>query len=133
VTEPAGWFARNVERISKKLGSEYLLHLALKGSVAHALGFVPKRMSLVANQTRLVLELIDDFKGGAYRAIPWHSIAVIAGAVLYTVSPADVVPDTLPMLGALDDLAVLALATRLVQKDLRAYCRFKGYDQADYF
>jgi hypothetical protein len=37
------------------------------------------------------------------------------------------------MLGALDDLAVLGLATRHVQKDLRAYCRFKGYDQADYF
>jgi uncharacterized membrane protein YkvA (DUF1232 family) len=90
-------------------------------------------MHQVANQSRLVLELIDDFKSGVYREIPWHSIVVIAGAVLYSVSPADVVPDVLPILGMMDDLAIIGLATRIIQKDLRAYCRFKGYDEAAYF
>jgi len=134
VKEPEGWFKRAVERTSKKLGRNYLIRLAKdKGRVSQSLAFVPERMHQVANQSRLVLELIDDFKSGVYREIPWHSIVVIAGAVLYSVSPADVVPDVLPILGMMDDLAIIGLATRIIQKDLRAYCRFKGYDEAAYF
>jgi uncharacterized membrane protein YkvA (DUF1232 family) len=60
-------------------------------------------------------------------------MALLAGAVLYTVSPTDVVPDLVPFLGALDDLAVLAVATRLLRKDLEEYARFKHYSVQAYF
>jgi uncharacterized membrane protein YkvA (DUF1232 family) len=134
VSEPEGWFARSVERVARKLGHAHLVKLAVKrGHVSKSLEDVPKRMHRVANQTRLVLELIDDFVDGRYRQIPWRSIVVLAGAVLYTVSPGDVVPDFVPVLGALDDLAVLAVATRLLRKDLERYCRFKHYSVPAYF
>jgi uncharacterized membrane protein YkvA (DUF1232 family) len=80
-----------------------------------------------------VLELIDDFKSGTYRAVPWHSIAVASAAVLYVVNPQDLVPNYVPLLGLLDDMAVVAVATRWIESDLRQYCRFKGYRQEDYF
>ena len=94
---------------------------------------IPIRMQLVTNQVRLVLELIDDFAEGTYRDIPWHSMAVAAGAILYSVSPADIVPDILPIVGSLDDLFVLGLALKLVEKDLRAYALSKDYDVNDFF
>jgi uncharacterized membrane protein YkvA (DUF1232 family) len=90
-------------------------------------------MHRVANETRLVLELLDDFKSGAYREIPWHSVVLIAGAVLYVASPADVIPDYLLGIGMLDDLAVMAVATRFVKKELRKYAEFKGYPVEEYF
>jgi uncharacterized membrane protein YkvA (DUF1232 family) len=125
---------RLLEALSEKLGSKYLGLLTLKrGRVSESLGGVPRKMHRVANETQLVLELIDDFVDGTYRQIPWHSMAVLAGAVLYSISPADVVPDTLPLIGVLDDLAVIAVAVRLVRRDLRAYCRFKGYPEDEYF
>jgi uncharacterized membrane protein YkvA (DUF1232 family) len=132
--EPTRWHTRWLERLSRNLGHQHLIKLVAKrGHVAKSLDDVPKRMHRVANQTRLVLELIDDFVGGRYRQIPWRSMAVLAGAVLYTVSPGDVAPDFLPFLGALDDLAVLAVATRLLRKDLERYCRFKHYSVQAYF
>jgi len=97
------------------------------------MGAVPEGMHRVANQTRLVLELIDDFRDGTYREVSWRSIALLTGGILYSVSPADVVPDVLPIIGQLDDLVILAIVTRLVHGDLRDYCRFKGYDERDYF
>jgi len=125
---------RVLEALAEKLGSKYLNLLTLKrGRVSSSLGAVPRKMHRVANETQLVLELIDDFVDGTYRQIPWHSVAVLAGAVLYSISPADVVPDTVPLLGVLDDLAVIAVAVRLVRRDLRAYCRFKGYPEDEYF
>lgn len=104
-----------------------------KGRVSRTMSQIPQNMHRVANQTRLVLELIDDFQTGTYRQISWRSVALLSFALLYAVSPADLVPDALPLVGQLDDLSVIALATRATKRDLLAYCRFKGYEEGDYF
>lgn len=125
---------QRVERLSKRFGIRQILRLTVyQPRVRETLEEVPKRMQLVTNQARLVLELIEDFVQGRYRAIPWHSVAVAAAALVYSVSPTDVFPDFIPVVGALDDMVVLSLAMRVVQKDLRAYCDFKGYPASDYF
>jgi uncharacterized membrane protein YkvA (DUF1232 family) len=51
---------------------------------------------------RLALGLARD------RRVPIHAKAVLGLAVLYALSPLDFVPDWLPVLGQLDDAAVLA-------------------------
>lgn len=123
-----------LEDLSKKWGAERLRILVQKkGRVANTMGAVPRNMHRVANQTRLVLELIDDFRDGTYRQISWRSIAMLVTALLYSVSPADVLPDGIPFVGQLDDLALVAVVTRLVQGDLRKYCHFKGYEEREYF
>lgn len=121
-------------RLSKKLGTRYVERLTQGSSRAiRSLDRVPKRMHLVANQTQLVLELIDDFATGVYREVPWPTVAILAGAVLYSVSPADVIPDAIPIIGAMDDLVVVAIATRVARDALKKYCVFKGYNVSDYF
>lgn len=122
------------ERIAQRVGRSNLKLLFLKRkAITSELRQIPRRMQLVTNQARLVLELVDDFRVGTYRDVSWMSIAVGAAGLVYAVSPADVVPDALPLLGALDDMVVLTLAMRFLQKDLRSYCRFKGYDEVEYF
>jgi len=87
----------------------------------------------VANQTKLMMELIDDYRAGTYRRIPWHSLAVGAAAILYVANPADVLPEVLLGIGLLDDIAVVAIASRVLRRDLKAYCEFKGYEISEYF
>lgn len=38
---------------------------------------------------------------------PWPAKAVVAAATIYVISPIDLIPDTIPVLGQLDDLAVI--------------------------
>jgi uncharacterized membrane protein YkvA (DUF1232 family) len=90
-------------------------------------------MQRVTNQARLATELVDDFQAGVYRGVAWRSIALLSGALVYTVSPADVIPDVIPALGTLDDMLVTSLALRLVRRELEEYCAFKGYAPAEYF
>jgi uncharacterized membrane protein YkvA (DUF1232 family) len=125
---------RVVEHWSKRITIRSIVQLVVhRKRVKATLQEIPIRMQLVTNQVRLVLELIDDFAEGTYRDVPWHSMAVAAGAVLYSVSPSDIVPDVLPLVGHLDDLFVLGIALKLIQKDLCAYALAKGYDANDYF
>ncbi len=129
-----GWLRGKVEAVSAKLGRHFVSTLRQRnGRLSDSLGRVPRGMRKVANQTALVLELIDDFREGTYRDVPWHTVAIASAGILYAVNPADLVPNFLPLVGVLDDMAVIAIATRWIHEDLVAYCRFKGYDLNEYF
>jgi uncharacterized membrane protein YkvA (DUF1232 family) len=81
---------------------------------------------------RLLWMVLRDWANGTYRAVPWRSVAAIAAAVVYVVSPVDLIPDFLGPLGFTDDVLVLALTWGLVKKELRTYCEWKGLSPAHF-
>jgi uncharacterized membrane protein YkvA (DUF1232 family) len=128
----AAWKA--VEGYAAKLGAVKIPQLlSQRERVRRELRAIPDRMQKITNQASLVLEMIDDYMDGTYRAISWTSLVVAAGALLYSVSPGDVVPDVLPVLGQLDDALVVAVAMRLIRRDLQRYIEHKGYARDKYF
>jgi uncharacterized membrane protein YkvA (DUF1232 family) len=123
-----------LEQLTKKTRMKHLAKVvAQRSRISKELRGIPSRMQKVTNQAQLVLELVDDFRDDKYRKVSWYTVAIAAASLLYAVSPGDVVPDYIPGLGALDDVLVLGISLRLIKKDLRAYCLFKGYDPEKYF
>jgi uncharacterized membrane protein YkvA (DUF1232 family) len=61
---------------------------------------------------------------------PWYAKLLAAGVVVYAVSPIDLIPDFIPVLGFLDDLVIVplgaALAIRMVPREVMADCREKA-------
>ena len=59
--------------------------------------------------------------------IPWYAKAVAGAVAAYALSPVDLIPDFIPVLGYLDELIVLplgiALAIRLIPPELMAQFR----------
>jgi len=117
------------ERVGKKL----LARFGARRRLGAPLERIPEYLQRTARQVALSLELIEDFRSGRYRGMPWGSIAILTGALLYAVNPADVLPDAALGLGGFDDAVILALATRLVRRQLEDYCDFKGYSWNEYF
>jgi len=58
---------------------------------------------------------------------PWYARAVAAAVVAYALSPIDLIPDFIPVVGLLDDLIVVplgfALALKLIPAPVMADCR----------
>jgi uncharacterized membrane protein YkvA (DUF1232 family) len=58
---------------------------------------------------------------------PWYAKAVAGAVVAYALSPIDLIPDFIPVIGYLDDLIVvplgIALALKLVPATVMADCR----------
>ena len=69
--------------------------------------------------------MVKDYTSGAYREVPFGSIAAIVGALAYVLSPIDAIPDFIPIVGYLDDAAVLALCLKLVRGDVEDYRQWK--------
>ena len=61
---------------------------------------------------------------------PWHAKALAIFVVGYAVSPIDLIPDFIPILGLLDDLFLLpigiAAVIKMIPKDVMAECRQKS-------
>lgn len=87
---------------------------------------------LLLARAGLLARVVGDYAAGRYRRIPWRSVAALAAALAYVVSPLDLIPDLLVPLGWTDDMLVLALAWRLVKDDLRDYCQWKGFSPAEF-
>ncbi|PSQ93904.1 MAG: hypothetical protein BRD53_07630 [Bacteroidetes bacterium SW_7_64_58] len=74
---------------------------------------------------RLLLELVRDAQEGRYRAVPVWTLSAVGFALLYVLNPLDLVPDALPLLGLIDDAAVVSACLSLVEQDLRDYQAWK--------
>lgn len=74
---------------------------------------------------RLLLGLVRDARGGRYRAVPVWTLSAAGFTLLYVLNPFDLVPDALPLVGLLDDAAVVSACLSLVEQDLRDYRAWK--------
>jgi uncharacterized membrane protein YkvA (DUF1232 family) len=72
-------------------------------------------------------ELFALYLAARHPQTPWYAKLVVAGFVAYAVTPVDLFPDALPLLGFIDDLIfvplAVALAIRFVPAPVLAECR----------
>jgi uncharacterized membrane protein YkvA (DUF1232 family) len=62
--------------------------------------------------------------------VPWYAKAIAAAVIAYSLSPIDLIPDFIPILGYLDDLIIvplgIILAVRLMPSELMQEFRASG-------
>jgi len=75
----------------------------------------------VMKDGRLLLQLVQDAYDGRYRVVPAWSLSAVVFTLLYVLNPFDLIPEVLPVLGVLDDAAVVSVCLVLVEQDLHEY------------
>ena len=74
---------------------------------------------------RLYFQMLGDVFTGKYKKVPVGTIAAIVGTLLYVLSPIDFIPDFIPVVGYLDDAAMLALCLNFTRFDVEEYKKNK--------
>ena len=76
---------------------------------------------------RLTTDIPAVFLALKHRDTPFIAKVVAGIAVVYALSPIDLIPDFIPVIGLLDDViilpALIALVVRLISDDVFAECR----------
>ncbi len=74
---------------------------------------------------KVLTALVKDWRSGRYRQVLYGTIAAVAFALLYVFNPLDLLPDVLPIIGAIDDATVIGACLMLVERDLNKYRSWK--------
>ena len=74
---------------------------------------------------KLLIPLIKDYWKGTYRDISVKSIVIFVVALVYIISPIDLIPDYIIGLGQIDDAVILGLSLYFLEKDLLKYKEWK--------
>ena len=77
----------------------------------------------------LMISLIRSYITKEYTQVPTKSLVAIISASIYFVTPADVIPDVIPLIGYIDDGLVFATCYRWVKKDLEEYSKWREEQQ----
>ncbi len=80
----------------------------------------------LADQVRLLIALVGDWRSGRYRQVPWSTVASAIGALVYVLTTLDLIPDIIPVLGLVDDASVVALCVSGIRADLEKYRAWKA-------
>ena len=66
----------------------------------------------------VLLRLVRSYTRGEYRRLPWRGLLLAVGALVYFVTPADLIPDFIVGTGLLDDAAVVAQVLWAIRDEL---------------
>ena len=82
-------------------------------------------LSKYLGDIKLYFKMLGDVFTGKYKKVPVGTIAAIVGTLLYVLSPIDLIPDFIPVIGYLDDAAMLALCLNFTRFDVEEYKKNK--------
>jgi hypothetical protein len=84
---------------------------------------------LLLEKITTLSRMIKAYFSGEYRIIPWSSILKIIAVLIYFISPIDVIPDFLPIIGLTDDLALTVWLFSSLKEDFE---NFEAWEQGKF-
>ena len=89
-------------------------------------------LKAVKDEFLFICQYIRAVFSGQYREYNFLNLTVIVGALVYVVTPADIMPDFMPAIGLIDDAAILLWATHEFADELDRYRFFlKRQERSD--
>ncbi|MFZ6009018.1 MAG: YkvA family protein [Bacteroidota bacterium] len=103
------FFSMALRRAAMIAGKRTRLLLLISQLVAklRAVNWKNVKASNVKEKFFILGRLVKAYANGQYRGIPWKSLLVITAAIIYFISPLDLLPDFIPVTGLTDDFGVL--------------------------
>ena len=68
-----------------------------------------------------LVSMVRAYAKKEFTDVPFGTIVAIVAALMYVLSPVDLIPDSIPVIGYLDDAAVVAFCLKNIEADVEAY------------
>lgn len=73
----------------------------------------------------ILIDMVKSYLKKEYTYVPMPTIIGIIATLLYIISPIDLIPDVLPVIGHIDDYTLAYVCLVLVDKDIERYKEWK--------
>lgn len=112
-TGKAGRYARNSSKLFTLAQQVF--------SKTNRVGGATGTFALLRKQAGLLGRMVQAYAKGDYKALPWKSLLLTVAVLLYFVSPIDLIPDFLPLLGFTDDIALVLWLFKTLSGDIAKF------------
>jgi len=121
---------RKALKIFRGLGKQAKFYLKDKERLGHLLKEVltmaKGRGGKLWEDIELLVRLLQAWTSGEYKGVSMKTLGVIVAAVLYFISPLDLIPDFMPGVGYLDDAAVITWVLKSIAEDIDEFRRWEA-------
>ena len=80
----------------------------------------------VLSNVPTMFKLLNSYFKGEYECIPRKQLLIIVSALTYLISPIDLIPDLIPVVGLVDDMAVISACIKLTKPELEKYLEWRN-------
>jgi len=81
----------------------------------------PKLTDEIWDYLQTAVRLVQATVRGEYTGLSSKNLMLIVGAIIYYISPIDLIPDIIPIAGLFDDVGVLAFALRSLKTEIETF------------
>ena len=113
--------AESVIKNPRKRGKLLDTASSLASSGIHAL-----QISGITEKISPLVRMVRCTASREYLDTPWQSIVLITAALIYFVSPFDAIADFLPVIGFIDDAAVISAVFAAISKDVEKFIAWEA-------
>ncbi len=113
------FFSKALTNATGLLGknSRLLLLITQLGVKINSVGW-KETQGVVKDRFFVLGRMTKAYAKGSYRNVPWKTMALIVGAILYFIDPIDFIPDIIPVTGLTDDLGILLWVVNHVSDEI---------------
>lgn len=83
------------------------------------------------SQAVILLQILYSYYLGEYTDLSKTKLIIIIAGLIYLVTPFDAIPDNIPVVGHLDDIAVLSIVYILVGTEIDTYKKWRKENHKD--
>ena len=69
-------------------------------------------------RVKIFTRMVKAYAKGEYREIQWQNMVLIVAAILYFITPIDLIPDFIPITGLVDDFTVMVWVYNKIQEEV---------------
>lgn len=106
---------------------EYINKISKKGPLLDKFADLKLLFEMLKNNGK------ENNKGEKFSISP-AALAIVVGSLLYVISPIDIIPDAIPVIGFIDDAAIITAAITQIKKigdDIKNYKKWKEESNID--
>jgi len=85
----------------------------------------------ILDDLKLTFRLLKAWITGDYKEVSLETIIVLVAAVIYFLMPIDAIPDVLPVIGYVDDIAVIGFVLASVKGEVDKFRQWEKSKQTD--
>ncbi|MEO9966247.1 MAG: YkvA family protein [Reichenbachiella sp.] len=80
-----------------------------------------ERLKEFSDKIYVMIRMVKAQLSGEYREFPWRTLVMMVGGLIYFITPIDLIPDLIPILGLTDDISIVYWIYRSIQEDIEKF------------